>query len=67
MKIARILLDEASFTEDELQECVEVEPSEDDVADMMHGWDEVESNLPEVDYIEQFENALLYGDGDVPW
>jgi hypothetical protein len=67
MKIARILLDEASFTEDELQEYVEVEPSEDDVADMMRGWDEVESNLPEVDYIEQFENALLYGDGDVPW
>jgi hypothetical protein len=67
MKIARILLDEASFTEDELQEYVEVEPSEDDVADMMCGWDEFGSNLSEVDYIEQFENALLYGDGDVPW
>ncbi len=67
MKIARILLDEASYTEDELREYVEVEPSEDDIGEMMLGWDEIESNLSEVDYVEQFENALLYGDGDLPW
>jgi hypothetical protein len=67
VKIARILLDEASYTEDELREYVEVEPSEDDIGEMMLGWDEIESNLSEVDYVEQFENALLYGDGDLPW
>lgn len=65
MKIAQWHLDEASFSEEDLQDFDS--PWNDDVADLFAGWDEIESNLSEVDYIEQFENALIYGDGDLPW
>jgi hypothetical protein len=68
MKIAQMLLNDASFTQQDVEEFyADYQPTEQDIADMQRGWDEIETNLSEVDYVEQFENALLYGDGDLPW
>jgi hypothetical protein len=66
MKIAQIHLNEASFTEQDIEEFY-TEPTAQDIADMMAGWAEIEDGWFNVDYVEQFEDALLYGDGDLPW
>lgn len=68
MKLAQMLLNDASFTQQDVEEFYsDYQPTADDIADMQRGWDEIETNLSDVDYVEQFENALLYGDGDLPW
>jgi hypothetical protein len=66
MKLAQLHLLEASFTEQDVEE-IYTEPTAQDVADMMAGWAEIEDGWFNVDYVEQFEDALLYGDGDLPW
>ena len=66
MKLAQLHLLEASFTEQDVEE-IYTEPTAQDVADMMAEWADVEDSWFSVDYVEQFEDALLYGDGDLPW
>jgi hypothetical protein len=66
MKLAQLHLLEASFTEQDVEE-IYTEPTAQDVADMMAGWAEIDDGWFNVDYVEQFEDALLYGDGDLPW
>ena len=66
MKLAQLHLLEASFTEQDIEE-IYTEPTAQDVAELMEQWQDVDDGWFSVDYVEQFEDALLYGDGDLPW
>jgi hypothetical protein len=68
MKIAQMHLFEASFDEMDVQEFYsDYKPTEQDIADMMAGWADVDDGVFSVDYVAEFEHAMMYTDGDLPW
>jgi hypothetical protein len=68
MKIAQMHLLDASFTEVDVQEFYsDYQPNEQDIADMMAGWADADDGVFSVDYVAEFEHAMMYTDGDLPW
>lgn len=68
MEIAKWHLNEQALSKEEIDEYFATHtPTQAEIDEMMTGWADVEDEQSEVDYVQQFEDALLYGDGDLPW